>query len=100
MPISVEVLDGDSSFEFASDLLVRLAGGILTDIVFAADAAEVTKDNLHAVQISNIIQFADCLVESAPFFELNKGLAEAEREVLSAQAKEGGSCCSCRQGLW
>ena len=42
---SVEVLGCDSFLEFASDLLVRLAGGIVTDIVLAAGPAEVIEDN-------------------------------------------------------
>ena len=52
--VSVEVLDGDSSFEFASDLLVRLAGGIATDIVFAAGPAEVIKTMIFRLSRSAI----------------------------------------------
>ena len=87
----VEVLDGDGFVEAASDLFVGLAGGIVTDIVLAAEATEVThNNNNNAVERGNIIvQLVDGVEESIPFFELDQGLAAAECEILWAQMEEG-----------
>ena len=88
----VEVLDGDGFVEAASDLFVGLAGGIVTDIVLAAEATEVTHNNaVEIIIIGNtmIVQLVDGVEESIPFFELDQGLAAAECEILWAQMEEG-----------